>query len=255
MAYVIGQACIGTKDTACIDVCPTDSIHGYQESAQLFIDPATCIDCDACAQACPVSAIFPGDQVPAEQEKFRAINVDFFKNWDRSKSIPELKKPAKGASKTTGEGAAAEASQVEDTNWVELEGWQERWAESQVNPPQEDPVDKLKRYGRIRSVFETPEKYIIRFFLPVSTPQHAFVHKYGLAKEISTYNISAKVAGNVVKVSAKMADQKLAKLSGLVNSFPDRFYLELPMGHELENVMVENRTKHIVDVVAKKKAA
>ena len=27
MAYVITEPCIGTKDTACVDVCPVDCIH------------------------------------------------------------------------------------------------------------------------------------------------------------------------------------------------------------------------------------
>ena len=27
MAYIIAEPCIGTKDTACVDVCPVDCIH------------------------------------------------------------------------------------------------------------------------------------------------------------------------------------------------------------------------------------
>ena len=27
MAYIICEPCIGTKDTACVDVCPVDCIH------------------------------------------------------------------------------------------------------------------------------------------------------------------------------------------------------------------------------------
>ena len=27
MAYIITEPCIGTKDTACVDVCPVDCIH------------------------------------------------------------------------------------------------------------------------------------------------------------------------------------------------------------------------------------
>jgi NAD-dependent dihydropyrimidine dehydrogenase PreA subunit len=27
MAYVIAEPCVGTKDTACVDVCPVDCIH------------------------------------------------------------------------------------------------------------------------------------------------------------------------------------------------------------------------------------
>ncbi len=81
MAYVIAQPCIGTKDTACVNVCPVDCIHprkdedGFEESEQLYIDPDTCIDCGACVPECPVSAIFPLDDVPEEWREFIAINA------------------------------------------------------------------------------------------------------------------------------------------------------------------------------------
>ena len=64
MPYVIAEPCTGTKDTACVDVCPCDCIHprkdepGFSEAAQLYIDPIECVDCGACVPACPVSAIY-----------------------------------------------------------------------------------------------------------------------------------------------------------------------------------------------------
>ena len=45
MTYIITEPCIGTKDTACVDVCPVDCIHpksdedGFDEAEQLYIDP------------------------------------------------------------------------------------------------------------------------------------------------------------------------------------------------------------------------
>ena len=62
MAYIITEPCIGTKDTSCADVCPVDCIHPaageehHDEATMLYIDPAECIDCDACVEACPVDA-------------------------------------------------------------------------------------------------------------------------------------------------------------------------------------------------------
>ena len=38
-----------------------------------------CIDCDACVEACPVDAITPEDQVPAEWQKYIQINADYYK--------------------------------------------------------------------------------------------------------------------------------------------------------------------------------
>jgi len=84
MTYVIAEPCIGTKDTACVDVCPVDCIHprkdetGFAADTMLYIDPAVCIDCGACEPACPVQAIFPEDLVPEKWTKYTKINADYF---------------------------------------------------------------------------------------------------------------------------------------------------------------------------------
>ena len=78
MTYVIGEACIDVKDKACIDVCPVDCI--YEGENQLFIHPDECIDCGACEPECPVTAIFPEEDVPAPQQKFIQLNRDVFKS-------------------------------------------------------------------------------------------------------------------------------------------------------------------------------
>ena len=66
MTYVITEACIGVKDRACVDVCPVDCI--YEGEDQLYIHPDECIDCGACEPECPVTAIFPEEDVPALKE-------------------------------------------------------------------------------------------------------------------------------------------------------------------------------------------
>lgn len=84
MAYVITEPCIGEKDNSCIEVCPVDCIHptpeepGYEKAEHLFIDPAECIDCDACVEACPVEACFAEDQVPADWSGYIEANADYF---------------------------------------------------------------------------------------------------------------------------------------------------------------------------------
>ena len=78
MAYVIAQPCIGVKDGACIEVCPMDCIGTHSDSPQLYINPAECIDCNACASECPVGAIFPDNELPAEWRHFEEINAAFF---------------------------------------------------------------------------------------------------------------------------------------------------------------------------------
>ena len=35
MAYIICEPCIGTKDTACVDVCPVDCIHPRKDESDM----------------------------------------------------------------------------------------------------------------------------------------------------------------------------------------------------------------------------
>ena len=86
MAYVIAEPCIGVKDTRAwrsarwiASIRPRTST-GSTSSQQLYIDPAECIDCDACVEACPVDAIFAEDQVPAEWEHYIDINAAYYRN-------------------------------------------------------------------------------------------------------------------------------------------------------------------------------
>src|SRR5665213_3158284 len=76
MPYVITEACINIKDKACVDVCPVDCI--YEGPDQLFIKPDECIDCGACEPECPVTAIFPEEDVPANLKEYIALNKDVF---------------------------------------------------------------------------------------------------------------------------------------------------------------------------------
>ncbi len=78
MPYIITEACVGVKDKACIDVCPVDCI--YEGEKQLFIHPDECIDCGACEPECPVTAIFPEEDTPANMKQFVQINRDVFKS-------------------------------------------------------------------------------------------------------------------------------------------------------------------------------
>ena len=78
MAYIIAEPCVGVKDTACVEVCPVDCIHGKDEDDQLYINPEECIDCGACEPACPVQAIFPEDEVPEKWKAFTEKNYKYF---------------------------------------------------------------------------------------------------------------------------------------------------------------------------------
>jgi NAD-dependent dihydropyrimidine dehydrogenase PreA subunit len=81
MPYVICEPCVGVKDKACVEICPVDCIYdGTKEGFpdQLFIHPDECIDCGVCQPECPVSAIYPEDDVPEEWNNYIQVNRDFF---------------------------------------------------------------------------------------------------------------------------------------------------------------------------------
>jgi len=81
MTHVVFSPCIGTKDTACVQVCPVDCFFDIGD--MLVIGPDECIDCGACVDECPVDAILPEDDlVGGPEEPFIARNRDWFE--DRS---------------------------------------------------------------------------------------------------------------------------------------------------------------------------
>jgi NAD-dependent dihydropyrimidine dehydrogenase PreA subunit len=79
MAFVIAEPCINVKDKGCVAVCPVDCIFGKDEDNMLYINPDECIDCGACVPECPVSAIFPAEDVPEQWRSFIKLNADYFK--------------------------------------------------------------------------------------------------------------------------------------------------------------------------------
>ena len=72
------EACMRCKYTDGFDVCPV----GFRESPNfLAIDPDECIDCAVCIPECPVNAILPEEDVPADQVAFIKLNADLAKGW------------------------------------------------------------------------------------------------------------------------------------------------------------------------------
>ena len=100
MAYVVTEACIKCKYTDCVDNCPTAC---FREGVNmLVIDPTDCIDCNLCAEHCPVEAIYPDTELPEKWEQYIEINERLGALW------PEIIRP-KGAL-----GSAEEFSAVEN---------------------------------------------------------------------------------------------------------------------------------------------
>ena len=74
MAYVVTSNCVKCKYTDCAEVCPVDAFR--EGKYMLYIDPAPCIDCNACVDVCPVNAIYSGDKVPESEKEYIALNAE-----------------------------------------------------------------------------------------------------------------------------------------------------------------------------------
>ena len=83
MSFIIGNKCVSVCDTACVQACPVDCIHGpiekdnageevktldSIEGLQLYINPDECIDCGACIPECPVEAVYESEEDCIDEE-------------------------------------------------------------------------------------------------------------------------------------------------------------------------------------------
>jgi ferredoxin len=82
MSYIVTQHCVDCKYTDCVSVCPVDAFH--EGPRMLYINPDTCVNCDACVPSCPVEAIFSEDNLPEKYKHFIDLNTE------GSKSNPVL---------------------------------------------------------------------------------------------------------------------------------------------------------------------
>ena len=79
MPFIIAEPCVGTCDTACVEVCPVDCIHGPDdtegrgaeemvdgcdaEGKELAIDPMEWKDCEDRETECQVEKILEEDML------------------------------------------------------------------------------------------------------------------------------------------------------------------------------------------------
>jgi ferredoxin len=109
VTYVVTGACIRCKYTDCVEVCPVDCF--VEGPNFLAIDPETCIDCTLCVAECPVSAIYPQAEVPADQAEYIALNAELARKW---RAITGRKEPLPDADRW------AQASPAEKRQYLEL---------------------------------------------------------------------------------------------------------------------------------------
>lgn len=79
MAYVIAEPCLDKMDRACVDVCPVDCITTDPAlDRKLYVDPEACIDCGSCEAACPNTAIYRADELPAAWTGYAWVDAAWY---------------------------------------------------------------------------------------------------------------------------------------------------------------------------------
>ncbi|GAA3534176.1 ferredoxin--NADP(+) reductase [Aeromicrobium flavum] len=92
MAYAITQSCC--KDASCVSVCPVDCIHPTPDEPDfgtadiLYVDPKACIDCGACADACPVAAPKAIDLLSGSEAVFEQLNAAYYERRPEREAPP-----------------------------------------------------------------------------------------------------------------------------------------------------------------------
>lgn len=79
MTYVVTENCQKCKFTDCVEVCPVEAFHEAEDI--LYINPETCIDCDACVPECPVEAIYADTDVPDKWQDWTEKNAEECENY------------------------------------------------------------------------------------------------------------------------------------------------------------------------------
>ena len=77
MTHVVCEPCFACKYTDCVVVCPVECFYAGEQI--LYIHPDECIDCGACEPECPVTAIFPEEDVPGNLKQYIESNREIFK--------------------------------------------------------------------------------------------------------------------------------------------------------------------------------
>ena len=80
MAHIVTERCVDCRYTYCAVECPVTCFWEIKTPHHMLqIDPATCIDSEACVPACPDNAIWPDHELPAAFASWTAFNEQHYK--------------------------------------------------------------------------------------------------------------------------------------------------------------------------------
>lgn len=217
----------------------------------------TCIACDACCNDFP--DIFKMNPDHTRAIAFAPVAKGTYNPWDIIYDCPvdaialikgELppppadKKPASQKKE-----APPEPGVVTDTR-----PWEVRWAEAQSRGP-EGYWERFKRYGQAYTLDESLNQYHFRFEFPSQIPEHRFKYQWNLPVRMPDYKFDIKLGGGGRQLLVKgwLEDQRVKRLCGIVNSFPDRFLREIELSHPAKDIKTNyNPEEKVLDIIIDK---
>ena len=87
-------------------------------------------------------------------------------------------------------------------------------------------IERKKRYGFVNRIDETEMNYQIKMHFPSIIPPSEIGDKLGLSGEMPDYAYVVSLEDGMLLVKARLNDENVLKLTGVINSFPDRFFKE-----------------------------
>ncbi len=212
-----------------------------------------CIACDACCDDFPEVFKMNSDHTraiafaPAAKGKFDPWDIIYDCPVDAISLIRgDLPPPPEGKKKKSAEAEPMDTGPIEDTR-----PWDVRWEEALARGP-ESAWARMKRYGLASSLDETPGQYHIRLALPDRVPDHPMKYRWNLPEKMPDYKVDVvlKKDGRILSLKACLEDQRVLRLCGMTNSFPDRFLreIELPIrGREFKtNYNAADKTLDVI---------
>lgn len=116
-------------------------------------------------------------------------------------------------------------------------------------------LERKKRYGLFNHVNETEANYQIKMYFPSIIPPSEIGDKLGLSGEMPDYTYDISLDAGMLLVKARLTDEKVLKLTGIINSFPDRFYKEFVFEKPVSNFEASYKDKILSITVHKDRSA
>jgi len=260
MPRIVCEPCVDCRFTDCVTVCPSDSFH--TGVTMVYINPTTCIDCDACVPECPVEAIYEESEVPEEWKSFISVNAE---GSDKNAIITKSAKPlptaeAKKEKIDASKDPDADKKKKEAADAKKLAERAAFWAvkrkkyrnylramrsrrDADLND-MEIKTERERRYGRVYEIHSGQGGLRIEMEMPRRIPPHWVKDSLNISDEMPHYEHSVSLLSPTrLVVEGKIPDESLRPLIGVIGAFPPQFRREIDLPRPAHSVSKQYRAE------------